>query len=484
MKKHLFAFVILFISLVSYSQDNPDRDLSTDQLKEDLSILKKNLEVLHSDLYERCTKEEFDSLFDVVDRQLNEAMTPMEFYKLLLPIQDLISNGHTYFFPNGYYFSPFYQAKVLPIRVKIIDYKIYVHEVYTDSFSLKPGYQIKKINNIEAREIIDRLSFYFAHDGENTSLPIKDAEENFPFVLMHELGKQDSLHIEYADLKSKLNIEYIKTKTEEDIDKYIALNFPVVPESPINLDFKEKTAILTINTFDKDEIKKNGGAYNKQFEQIFKKIRTKECDNLILDLRDNSGGYNEVAQDLFRYFADSSVAYYKDTYTNNFSFKDADKKHIVDNLLQARILRALLLEEKEDKLVPNKLSKRVDFFQLNRIELSDYRFRGKVFVLTSPNTFSAGAEFAGMLKQHCNATIIGEETGGNPKYVVAGFMPKLILPNTGTTVALCMVTSITNIHDEVEDRGLVPDHEVKATIEQILNKEDVVMDYAFKLIGG
>ena len=92
------------------------------------------------------------------------------------------------------------------------------------------------------------------------------------------------------------------------------------------------------------------------------------------------------------------------------------------------------------------------------------------------------SEFAGLLADKSRAILIGEESGGNPKYLTGGDIATLILPNSKIKVHIPLRKVITNIRHESKTTGVIPDYEVSVTIEDRLNQRDPIMNFAKKLI--
>jgi C-terminal processing protease CtpA/Prc len=109
-------------------------------------------------------------------------------------------------------------------------------------------------------------------------------------------------------------------------------------------------------------------------------------------------------------------------------------------------------------------------------------FKGRVFVLMNGYSASATGEFIGHLKNINRATFIGEEAGGNPVMFTGGQTLRVNLPHTHMTGFLPRVLVEMNVRMKNNGHGVIPDHEVKPTIKDILEERDVVMEFAFGFI--
>jgi hypothetical protein len=88
------------------------------------------------------------------------------------------------------------------------------------------------------------------------------------------------------------------------------------------------------------------------------------------------------------------------------------------------------------------------------------------------------------MSQLSNVTIVGQETGGAKDSYVSGFMPRLILPNSGITVRIPTWQSkvCCNQPERPTGQGVIPGHEVTQTISDFVDGRDTVKEYVMKLI--
>lgn len=109
-------------------------------------------------------------------------------------------------------------------------------------------------------------------------------------------------------------------------------------------------------------------------------------------------------------------------------------------------------------------------------------FSGRVFVLVDGGSFSATGEVASVLRAHNRVLFIGEETGAGRTGNSSGIMVGLTLPESGITITIPMVGYYMPIEPGPHpERGIMPDHEVVPTVEDLLTGRDAVMERALKL---
>ncbi len=100
-------------------------------------------------------------------------------------------------------------------------------------------------------------------------------------------------------------------------------------------------------------------------------------------------------------------------------------------------------------------------------------YRGKLFLLTSPYTFSASESFALDIKESGLATVVGETTGGD-----TGCRPKTFTSEYG--ICFRVPTRAPHLSPKgfpMEGVGIEPHYEVKQTVEDFFTDTDTAIEY-------
>ncbi|MBK7038600.1 MAG: hypothetical protein IPH42_20280 [Bacteroidetes bacterium] len=123
------------------------------------------------------------------------------------------------------------------------------------------------------------------------------------------------------------------------------------------------------------------------------------------------------------------------------------------------------------------------FYGIGKFQPKKNNFKESVYVLINESTFSAGVILASTLKRENRATFIGTETGGNP-VIMSGFFMRSTwqLPNTRIQITPATLATIYNPIELNTGRGLIPDHIIELTPEQLALSEDVYLNYTLDLI--
>lgn len=477
MKKILY----LLLFCLFQQQNISAQKLSVEQINNDFDFLQRILEEAHPSLYWYTPKTEMDSAFRATKSLLNHPMNERELYDTYSPLIAKIHCGHTYL----HYSQAFENAQQpvwLPMQLKYINDKLFIVNLSkrcSDS-TLTKGTEIVAIDNIPVAEIVEFVRKNLSADGYNQTF--KDyfiGLYRFEEVLMYHFGKKEPYRFTVKDTlgniresvvftKKRTSPEPIKpekklTKAEEKIAREKDLenmrNYKILK--------KENALLMTCNGFGYEDYK----AFNRK---VFAEIKQKKIKNLIIDLRNNSGGDVGISDDILKYILKKP--------TKNFLTCDAPVGKLSFTKEVEPAPKDHLFNPKELKKLKNGQYRRVvDGISL-LIPYKDLHFSGNIYVLTSGSTFSAGAILASLSKAHCNGIIIGQETGGGEAGCSGGLISKVILPQSKLKV------NFPHFHIEINTkapnvgRGVMPNFPINYTAKDISQNKDLELETVSTLI--
>ncbi len=106
-------------------------------------------------------------------------------------------------------------------------------------------------------------------------------------------------------------------------------------------------------------------------------------------------------------------------------------------------------------------------------------FRGQVYLLIGPDSYSNAANFAAILQDYGLAELVGAET---PTLASCGSVySPAVLPRTGLLL-VCPTVCFVRPSGVQSDRGVIPDHLVATTLSDRFAGQDPVLAYTLKLI--
>jgi len=491
-KKHkilsfISVFGLIFIIFQSTASQetkkrefDPEKTYSVQQLNQDFAIFQNALEDGHAGLYRYTPKQELNKQFDDISKKLNQPLTEVEFYRLILPLIAYINDGHTRVtLPS----SSTKYAETLPVmfpfNLRIVDKKPHLFRNYSDNKDLVMGSELLTLNGHPAFEIIEKMLPYIPSDAHIQTSKYRRLESTTYFGALYNLvfGQTEDYTLtyrEYETAKTKtLEVKGISPKEVNRIfeERYLE---ETKPDLPIALEHKNYVTILTINTFGSGGYQKAKIDYPLFLKKTFKSLDEKGVKHLIIDLRNNGGGDDLFGRLLVSYLMDKNYAYYKHLRMNRKEYSFLEYTNVP-------------LEQRKLPEERYKANDEGTFDLLGHPNLGTHKpmeptFKGKVYVLISGRSFSATGECTSIIHYHKKAVFIGAECGSGYYGNTSGFMPWLTLPNTKIQVRIPMLRYTMAVSDYPLDRGIIPDYPVSPTIEDLLEDRDAAMEFTLKLI--
>lgn len=444
MKK--LGFILLALIFLSNLVFGQAQIYSKQEIFEDLNFLQSQLEERHPNIEIYTEKNDFNDFFQ--NAVMPDSLSAIEAYSIMASSNKVIKDGHTLFHPNQEYLNNNNQIGFfLPIQPYWDGDKLYVFKNYSQSKELKEGIEILSINGINSKDLIHGMLDKMMRDGNNLNYPQWVLNTYFFEYYSYFYGCSDEYKLrlndgsEEKDLrlqgfsKTKLlnQINYTKAKDE------IGICF--------DIDNQTSTATLTIKNWDNNVLR----TYYKQkfipeIKKAIQQIEDNNIENLIIDVRNNQGGNTK------------------------------NSKYLLSYLLQ----EPFSIVEEYNRKKKGKLTKtKGPQFGIHKPLLTT--FKGEVYVLINGGSFSNTGIFCSVLKKQKRATFIGEETGGS-EFVICGSPQRIKLPNTGITIELPTLQFLIKTYTKEDLHGIMPDFEVKPTIESLIKGEDEATELVVNMI--
>lgn len=335
---------------------------------------------------------------------------------------------------------------------------------------------------------------YAPSDGFNLTKKYRQIEKEFGILHFYEYGSKESYSVKYTTADGEVKTNIIAPKSFKSIgNRYPNRNshFAAYHQDTNRLDYfrnriAEKwpfvyyidsinTAVLTVNSFGLDPQE-----FKSKLIGLFKEIKKKKAENLIIDVRQNIGGYRINAINLY-------------SFLTNEPFKQRISESAVTNVLP------------QEKYIIHTMSDYTEFFEMYfasaqkederwiltedhaQAEMIPYKkpFKGNVYVLIGGNTYSAASAFALSAKNDKNITLVGEETGGGYYFHTAQYSALYELPNSKIMVRMPFVKIDKYVFDNSVPKGsgILPDKEVTLTVEDLIKGTDSQLDFVVKQIS-
>jgi C-terminal processing protease CtpA/Prc len=475
----IFSVVILF----SYSAfGQADTKHSINDLLEDFRVFRGALEEAHAGIYWYRTKAEMDKHFDASYRRIDHEMTELEFYRILTPLISKIGCGHTWIATTEPTQEKIWERDgVLPLKLKFIQGKAYCSQNNSsDSLSILPGQEIVSINNYNIDSLLALFDKFSPGDG---------------FIKVGKMKVMDNVFNQFYTLFVDQPAEYeIKFKNGNEIKTKTIKAIPlkevgVVSErrygikstaekNNIELTLKDATAVLTIREFSDWKFEGRKLRFAEQLKNCSHKIDSAKIKNLVIDLRNNDGGNEKYGLLLYSYLTNKEFIGYRqiDFRATRFSYRRYSTTRWLEYAFVKTLLNHKKLNDTTYLLTNDKATK---------VHLpTEPGFKGRTFVLINRGTFSTASDFAALVHSNKVATFVGEETGGSYHGNTSNYTLLITLPKTKIRVNIPIARYQTNVIGGINSgRGVIPDHTVIYSIDDILGNVDRDMEMVKGLIG-
>ena len=491
MKKIPIFLLFFLLSKTVYSQNFGEfPKIEKERLVRDLDLLYQGLDKFHSGMYWYTPKDSVNIAFKIAKSKISTNLNVLEFHKIIAPLVALSREDHTdIFLPQNIKDETNKNENIrfFPLKVVFLGEKLFCIQNSSNNPAKIEMLEIEKINGETPKEIVSKIGNLFASDGYIKTVKFSDLSGglNFSKNYYYYYGLIENYEVKFKEISETITLKSLPiSQIKNNLNRYLNKSQVEINNDPLQFKIiNSKTAYLDIQTFSNSDIKKESKfkTLKKFLENSFSEIKEKNIENIILDVSKNGGGAEGNEGLLYSYFGENYLKYKK--------VRAKTQKVILDNGTDKPIkLKTFGLLE---RIFTNKKMKDGSLERSNKIGLglmaykqeSKMKFKGNVYTIISPVTYSGGSEFSNMMYSQGLATFIGQETGGGYFGNTSGYGQNLTLPNSKIAIEIPALQFVMNVEPKLSfGSGVKPDYEVIPTINQFMNNENVCLEYALKLI--
>lgn len=436
----IFTILLCFYTTVISAQT-----LTPAQQIEDFEQFNHLLKKQNLGLNFYITKEDFEERKQKFQQKFSKTRSEIEYYRLLkkyiLPVQEnhLSVRG---FGKKSKILEEVKDGKrkFLPLYISVLnDSTAHIVSNLSQDSTIQIPSQLMSINGVSFANLRDSIhqylmqdkgapnfkDFYLEKDFETHYHLLVDSTSTFRVIWQDSLSVFQESELQGISRK-KYNDSLIKQAkhrfgVKEFLPSYKTSYYPEI-----------QTGYLDINTFSKksDEYKGKLIEFRPIVKRFFRTIQENQFQNVIIDLRGNTGGRVNRVKYLLSYLID-------------------EKQHLYTKQYKASFSKAIKLEENYSK------------------RQKKDSFKGQVYVLTDGGSYSASVMTTMFLKQFANAFIVGETAGGRFDGTTAGSFTIKTLKNSNIIVRI--PESIFIYQNPKEITSLAPDISLKSSVDDYFN---------------
>ncbi len=474
MVKEFITIIFTIPSFLLFAQSSPTTILSQKAALQDISILKTSIYEIHPSVFRYTSKNDFEQEFTRIITSLPDSLTLFQFTSLVVPVIAKIHCGHTY--PVIPYIGA--DTKAIPLDIKIIDNKIFIVNDLSGLQYPKIGFEIIKINGRQSQEILDILRSKEVADGFVATTKDRNVEKFFKWYYAIYIDQPDTFKV---DLKKYENNDTETVSIASLVDSRIEQNRGMqekVKSMDFRMDNEHDLAVLRINSFMSNQIKKS---YKQNLRKIikmaFNDIKQNGIDNLVIDIRNNTGGMAFVPPFLYSYLGKEDFKF-KDKLLFKHGYKFSHPENLNRSKLNDWFNRKLIRRVNDTTFewtLHNNTRK--------TYHIKKNAFKGKLFILLNGMTASGAAEFATLVHYYKRGIFIGEESGGDYNGINGYDRTYLQLPNSKLGVLIAGYRSIMPWNEsKFFGRGVPVDYEVHSNGTDLSSGRDAELEFVYNLI--
>ena len=495
MKYRLFAAGFLFfLPLLLMAQNQQPvtdsmalRTFRRQDLQEEFRFFRRALEETHPGLYRYTPKAIMTARLDSFYRQIKDNMPFYDYYRLMSALVSNVRCAHTVILPaedwQGFFMK---QTQLFPFGQILIRNRMYITLNQTSDTTIKPGYEIIFINGRPIDAICRTIYQHTWGDGYSESLKRQTFNQGFFSFFYH-------LYVERTS-------QFLLT-CKDFTGRIVTVKAPGLPmkaiqenmaKNPVNKEILRiygdngkkpgrELKLLNDSSIAIMKLKDFGGSGPKGFpaflENSMKELKEKNIKNLVIDLRNNGGGWDSSGVLLFTYLINKTSRYYvrQHTITDSSEFlrySDISKEDL------ATIHEQLKKEPDGTFTLKPQYTPGVSW----QNPKPDH-YTGKVYFIINGASGSTTSEFIAAAQGNELGVFIGEESGGCHEGGNGGSFLHLVLPTSKIVINTPLVYYGNGGKPAaIKGRGTMPEYDVPDDMDYLLQGRDIQKEFVLKLI--
>lgn len=403
----IYAVLVLFLCSTAFGQK-----LSPAQQISDFDDLCSKLESVHPDLYLYQSKKEYENNKMKIKASMTDSIKISDFYFKIAPFIANIKDGHSMMLPS--ITSDFVSyvkkdGKTMPLRIKAVENVFVVDYPIVMNSGFNEGDTIFSINGVDSKDILKKAYDLWGSEKDNG---IKEAAVNTYLSLLfwHMYRWDDSyvFMVKHGNTIEKKHLEGVPQSMAMKVRRErLSKNKPESFSCKFSSDYTQATLIIR-NVY-------NEKALKEFCDSVFKEINYRKIPEIIIDMRNNTGGSSQCVERLISYFPHPEYVLYSKSQIKVSTYSKAYNKERHPEIYSqiCNIPDGELFVVKESLI------------EDNRKEANLYR--GKIIVLVNNKTYSGASSFAHVMNKLGIASVEGET--GCPTVYFGNFLP-FTLPNS------------------------------------------------------
>lgn len=446
----MFRLAIILHVLIFSASLNAQQFISKEKAFADIDSLNAIMENVHYNLFLHIPEEDYNKRVSLVKESIGDSIEIKELILKIYYLTHAIGDSHT---------SP---AVVQPVIRSVLVQPLFLpfsfiadenNKVFISGGNkgIPVGSRVMSINGKNISDVFQQACTLW---GGQPGFRKEMAERFFSYFLFLN-GLKPPFLMEYEDGDT---VQKVEISEGYKFSETLALTLPQISRKAYNFTIPgEKTGCIEFNNMSGD-----WKVFGSFLDSVMDVIKEKKINTLAIDLRNNSGGNSMLGDLLLSYLTDKKFSlmgkrYWKisDPY-KNYLLKVDSKSEYLEKVSGTVWIRGNCKPSRPNFRVKEK-------------------FKGNIYFITGPFTFSSANMLADGVKYYKLGTIIGEPTGEATNDF--GEVYSFELPNS--KIRMNCTTSFdigVSCNDKIS-QPVVPDIYIPFTTESKLKQKDPAMEY-------
>jgi len=482
----------------------PGDSVSREAALEDLEFLVRLLDRVHPDPYRIHPREAVEAERVRVAETMPASLTKSDLCLRLSRVLAVLDDGHTEIACENLMLSewrrasraaPSHTQRVLRFApfIRLDDQQHLTVGWHNGAPGVDPGDRIVRVNGQDADALLAAWASEISHDTD-AGRRAQVARRFRVYLALHGIGAPYRLTVVPPGGPSRdvtiqgdpVNHQFEDGPPAPVRPPVTEVNLPPVPPTvfkPVQLKnafFEYRIVepdIAYMNFFSIFDGLDTESRFEKAVDQLFKLVASDRPRVLIIDIRENGGGEDSVAQALLRHLTAKRFR----LLTSIQLKRSKEARDFVSSIIRIPFrwlgLQYLISSEVRQYFTGEvgTLSRPLERPFPERPRAEPF-FDGPVCVLTGPHTGSAAVDFAEAVRTFGLATIVGEETGGQPNNFGNNF--PFSLPRSRLSLTIATSRSVRANGDLADFSPVKPDIVVRTTAADMRRGFDPVLERA------
>jgi C-terminal processing protease CtpA/Prc len=371
--------------------------------------------------FDRVPELDWDQVYLDYLTKVMSASTTRDYYAVMRELAPLLKDGHTNIVPPGELSNEFWARP--PLRTVLAEGRVLVRHVDDAALAarVQVGEEVLAIDGVPVRRYAEQRIYPLVSAGAPQD---RDFQAYTVQLLNGRAADPVRLRLQRAD----------GSEHEESLARSGGYHWP---EAHAFRMLADGVAYIAIEQFTDDSGLK---AFEAALPQIMR------AHALIIDMRRNGGGNGEVGLKILSYLSKAPIPGAVSTVRGADNYLRASSGSLVS-------------------WTPLPAGR-------GYVQAREQVYAGPVALLTGPQTYSAGEDFAVSFSIMKRGAIIGEATGGSTGQAINFTLPG------GGLARVCAKRDVLPDGRGIVGVGVAPDIEVKLTVEALRGKRDAVLERA------